>query len=446
MIDISPEMIAIIMLGGVLVGVLTGYPLAPVIAGVALIVGYLTWGGTQVTHLFYSRMYDLVRSYIILAAPLFIFMGLMLERSGIAERLYDALYLWLGGFRGGLAITTVIIGTILAACVGIIGASVTMLAIVALPAMVKRGYGKALASGSVCAGGTLGILIPPSIMLVIYGPMAAISVGKLFMAAFVPGLVLSGLYCSYIALHSLFRPDIAPAVPLEERAVPFIKKTIMLLTSLVPPVILVLAVLGSIFFGIAPPTEAAAVGAFAAILLAAAYRRLSFTALKDTAFQTLRVTSKVIFVAVCGFMFTGIFLGLGGGEVVKNLVLASPGGRWGAFAIIMFVVFVLGMFIDWLGIIFIMVPIITPIGPALGFDELWFAMMIIVNLQMSFMTPPFAYAIFFLRGAAPPELGVSTADIIRGVIPFVILIMVGLGLCIAFPDLILWLPHQMIKF
>jgi len=446
MIDISPEMLAIIMLGGVLVGVLTGYPLAPVIAGVALIVGYLTWGGPQVTHLFYSRMYDLARSYIILAAPLFIFMGLMLERSGIAGRLYDALYLWLGGFRGGLAITTVLIGTILAACVGIIGASVTMLAIVALPAMVKRGYGKALASGSVCAGGTLGILIPPSIMLVIYGPMAMISVGKLFMGAIFPGLVLSGLYCSYITLHSLFKPEIAPAVPLEDRAVPFIKKTNMLLTSLVPPALLVMAVLGSIFFGIAPPTEAAAVGAFAAILLAAAYRRLSFAALRDTAFQTLRVTSKVIFVAVCGFMFTGIFLGLGGGEVVKDMVLASPGGRWGAFAVVMFIVFILGMFIDWIGIIFIMVPIITPIGPALGFDELWFAMMIIVNLQMSFLTPPFAYAIFFLRGAAPPELGVTTADIIRGVIPFVILIIVGLGLCIAFPQIILWLPHQMIKF
>ena len=444
MIELSPEIITIIMLGGVLVGVLTGFPLAPVVAGVALIVGYLTWGG-PVTELFYTRMYNLVRSYVILAAPLFIFMGLMLQRSGIAERLYDALYLWLGGFRGGLAISTVLIGTILAACVGIIGASVTMLALIALPAMVKRGYSKVLASGSVCAGGTLGILIPPSIMLVIYGPMAAISVGKLFMAAFIPGLVLSGLYCSYIALQCLFQPKTAPAVPPEERAVPFIKKTTMLLTSLVPPSILVLAVLGSIFLGIAPPTEAASVGAFAAILLTIFYRRFSFAALKDTAQQTLRVTSKVLFVAVCGFMFTGIFLGLGCGDVVENLVLASPGGRWGAFAVIMFTIFILGMFIDWIGIIFIMIPIITPIGPALGFDPLWFAMMICVNLQMSFMTPPFAYAIFFLRGAADPELGVTTANIIRGVIPFVILIMVGLGLCVAFPDLILWLPGQMIR-
>ncbi|MGB2877979.1 MAG: TRAP transporter large permease subunit, partial [Dehalococcoidales bacterium] len=426
-------------------GVSTGDPLGPVVAGIAVLVGYLPWGGPQVTDLFYSRMYSLVRSYVILAAPLFIFMGLMLERSGIVERLYDALYLWLGGFRGGLAITTVLIGTILAACVGIIGASITMLALVALPAMVNRGYDKALASGSICAGGCLGILIPPSIMLVLYGPMAEISVGKLFMAAFIPGLVLSGLYCSYIAIRCFFQPRIAPAVPVEERRVPFLKKTTLLFTSLVPPVILVLSVLGSIFFGVAPPTEAAAVGAFAAMLLALAYRRLTIRTLREAAFETLKVISKVIFVAVCAFMFVGVFLGLGGGNVVKEMVLSSPGGRWGAFAVVMFVVFILGMFIDWLGILYIMVPIISPLAPALGFDTLWFAMMICVNLQMSLMTPPFAPGIFFLRGAADPKLGVSMSDMIRGVIPFVILIMTGLGLCAAFPQLILWLPAQMIK-
>ncbi|MGB2814966.1 MAG: TRAP transporter large permease subunit, partial [Dehalococcoidales bacterium] len=287
--------------------------------------------------------------------------------------------------------------------------------------------------------------IPPSIMLVLYGPMAEISVGKLFMAAFIPGLVLSGLYCSYIAIRCFFQPRIAPAVPVEERRVPFLKKTTLLFTSLVPPVILVLSVLGSIFFGVAPPTEAAAVGAFAAMLLALAYRRLTIRTLREAAFETLKVISKVIFVAVCAFMFVGVFLGLGGGNVVKEMVLSSPGGRWGAFAVVMFVVFILGMFIDWLGILYIMVPIISPLAPALGFDTLWFAMMICVNLQMSLMTPPFAPGIFFLRGAADPKLGVSMSDMIRGVIPFVILIMTGLGLCAAFPQLILWLPAQMIK-
>ena len=444
MIEISPEIITIIMLGGVLVGLLVGYPLAPVLAGVALIVGYLTWGG-PVTDLFYTRMYELIRSYVILAVPLFILMGIMLERSGIAEGLYKALYLWLGGIRGGLAISTVLIGTIVAATVGIIGASVTMLTLIALPAMLKRGYSKSLASGAVCAGGTLGILIPPSIMLVIYGPMAMISVGKLFMAAIMPGLLLAGLYTGYIALRCLVQPEMAPTVPSEERAVPFLKKTTMLLTSLVPPMILIMAVLGSIFLGIAPPTEAASVGALAAILMAIAYRKFNWQVLKEATLQTMKVSSMVLFIAVCGYMFTGVFLGLGGGDVVKDLVLASPGGRWGAFAAIMFIVFILGMFIDWIGIIFIMIPIITPIGAALGFDSLWFAMMIIVNLQMSFMTPPLAYAIFYVRGAADPEWGVTTADIIRGVLPFVGLIVIGLALLIIFPDIILWLPHQMIR-
>ena len=444
MIQLSPETITIIMFGGVLVGVLSGYYLAAIIAGVALIVGYLTWG-TPVTQLFYTRMWELVRNYVLLAVPLFILMGLMLEHSGIAERMYDALYLWLGELRGGLAISTMLIGTILAACVGVVGASVTMLALIGLPAMIRRGYDKSLASGTVCAGGTLGILIPPSVMLVIYGPMAVLSVGRLFMGAIVPGLVLSGLYCSYIALRCLFQPNMAPAAPAEERTVPFRKKTTMLATSLVPPSLLILAVLGTIFLGVAPPTEAAGIGAFAATLLAIAYRKFTWRVLRDTVVQTLKLSSMVMFIAVCSYMFTGVFLGLGGGNVAKDFILGAPGGRWGSFAVIMVIIFVLGMFLDWLGIVFIMVPIITPAGAALGFDPLWFALMVCVNLQMSFLTPPFAYAIFYLRAAAEPGLGITTADVIRGVIPFVILILVGLGLCIAFPEIILWLPGKMIK-
>ncbi len=444
MTTLSPELISIIMFGGLLAGIIIGFPLAAVIGGVALIVGYFAWGG-PVTDLFYSRMYELVRSYVILAAPLFIFMGLAMERSGIADKLYDALYLWLGGLRGGLAISTVLLGTILAACVGVIGASVSMLALIALPPMVKRGYSKALASGSVCAGGTLGILIPPSIMLVIYGPMAEISVGKLFMAAVFPGLVLSGLYCSYIAVRCFFEPDLAPTVPPQDRAVPLGKKITMLLTSLVPPTVLVMAVLGSIFLGIAPPTEAAAVGASAAVILTIAYRKFSYQALRDTAWETLRTISKVIFIAVCAYMFTGIFLGLGGGNVVRDFIMATPGGKWGSFAAVMFMVFILGFILDWLGILFIIVPIISPLAPALGFDPIWFAMMVCVNLQTSFLTPPLAYAIFFLRGVAPPELGITTIHIVRGVTPFVVLVFVGLALCIAFPQIILWLPSMMIK-
>jgi len=443
MLDISPEAVTLLLLFGVLVGVMTGYHLALVIGGVALIVGLLAFGPT-VLQILYYRVYDNITNYTLLAVPLFIFMGIMLERSGIAERLYDALYLWLGGMRGGLAITTLIIGTVMAACVGIIGASVTMLAVVGLPAMVKRGYDKGIASGSVCAGGTLGILIPPSIMLVVYGPMAIISVGKLFMAAFVPGFVLSALYCLYVFIRCQIQKDLAPAIPLSERNVPFGEKTWKLVTSLLPAGLLIMSVLGVIFFGIAPPTEAAAIGALVATILAAIYRKLTWQVLRQTAHETFKLTSAVLLIAAASFAFTGVFLNSGGGNVVKEFILATPGGRWGAFAIIMFVCFILGMFIDWMGIIFIIVPIVTPVAPVLGFDTLWFAMMIVVNLQMSFMTPPFAYAIFFTRAAAPPELGITTDDIIRGVLPFVALIVVGLGLCIAFPELILWLPSKMI--
>jgi len=444
MIELSPEIVCLIMLGGLVFGVLIGYPIAFVIGAIGLIVGYVLFGAT-VFNLLYTRLLCLISTYTLLAVPLFVFMGVMLERSGIAERMYGSLYVWLSGFRGGLAIITVLIGTILAACVGVIGASVSMLTLVALPAMLKRGYDKSLACGSVCAGGTLGQLIPPSVLLVIYGPMATISVGKLFMGAIPPGLILSGLYCSYIALRCLLQPEKAPVVPPEERAMPLIKKVTTVTISLAPPALLILAVLGSIFWGIAPPTEAAAVGAFAAIILAIAYRRFNWQGFKEAMLQTMKITSMILLIGGMSFAFVGVFLKAGGGDVVADLILDAPFGRWGAFGVIMFIVFILGFFVDIIGIIFIIVPIISPLVIVLGFDPVWFAIMVNVNFQMAYMTPPFALAIFYLRGSAPPELGVTMADIIRGVIPFVGLIFIGLGLFVAFPDIILWLPGMMIK-
>jgi TRAP-type mannitol/chloroaromatic compound transport system permease large subunit len=394
MINLSPELVGLVMLGLVVVGVILGFPLAFVIGGVTITMGILLFGPKTASWILYSRTWEIVTNYTLLAVPGFIFI------------------VWLGGLRGGLAITTVVLGTILAATVGIIGASVSALAIIALPAMIKRGYDKALAGGAVCAGGTLGILIPPSVMLVVYGPMALISVGKLFFAAFLPGFLLSALYIGYITVYSFMRPKMAPAVDPQERAAPLLKKTTDLFLSMLPPLFLILAVLGSIFAGIATPTEAAGVGAVAATLLAVIYRHFNWRVLQNVVLQTV--------------------------------ILSAPGGKWGIFAIVMFVVFLLGYFIDWLGILFIVVPIITPVGKELGFDPLWFAMMICVNLQTSFMTPPFAYAIFYLRGAADPALGLTTAHIIRGVIPYVILILVAL-LLVIFPQIILWLPGQMIK-
>jgi len=253
MISMTPEVTTVALLGGVLVGVLLGYPLAISVGAAGLIVGFLLFGPTIVGDMFYNRMFNQLTNYTLLAVPFFVFMGIMLERTGVAEQLYAAMYLWFGGLRGGLAITTILIGTIMAACVGVIAASTMMLALVGIPAMLKRGYSKPLATGSVCAGGTLGILIPPSIMLVVYGPMANLSVGRLFFGAFIPGFLLSALYCLYIIVWCIIKPTEGPPVSAEERAVPFSQKTALLLKSLVPPMLIILAVLGSIFFGVAAP-------------------------------------------------------------------------------------------------------------------------------------------------------------------------------------------------
>ena len=445
MIDLSPEIITVIMMGGLLVGILTGLPLAYVFGFVAIVVGYTVWGD-RVFDVIYMRIFDIMIDYILLAVPLFVFMGIMLERSGIAGRMYDALYLWFGGFRGGLAITTVLIGTIMAAGVGIIAAAIAMLSVVAIPSMLKQGYSKSLVSASVCVSGTLGIFIPPSIMLVVYGPMAGISVGKLFFGAIIPGLILSGLYVIYIALRCFFQPEIAPALPPEEiRKFSFGRKTIKLLAAVGPTAVLIFSVLGVIFFGIAPPTEAAGIGAFVASLLTIAYGKFSFKVLKEVALETMKACGYIFLLLSLAVSFTSVFIGAGGGRVVEEVIMGAPGGRWGIFAIIMLILFLLGKFIDWIGIVFIMVPIITPIGEALGFDPVWFAIMVCLNLQMSFITPPVALAIFYTKGMCAPEWGVTMGDIIRGVFPFVGLMAIALVLCVVFPELILWLPDLMIK-
>jgi len=446
MVDMSPELVTFIMFGAAIAGIVIGFPLVFVLGGIAIFIGILALGTTGAMSLFYVRLWGMMTNYVFLAVPMFVFMGMMVEKSGAAERLYSGLHLAFGPFRGGLALATILMGTILAACVGVIAASVIMVALIAAPSMLQRGYRKELVCGSVCAGGTLGILIPPSLMLVVYGPMAEISVGKLFMGAFGPGLLLSALYMLYVAIRAWLRPAEAPPLPVEERDVPASQKFRMLFTGMLPPLFLMFSVLGAIFFGVAAPTEAAAVGALAATLLTLAYRKLKWPVMRECMLETVRITSMALVIGWSAQMFVGVFLRLGGGEVIENIVLSAPGGQWGAFIVVQLIIFLLGMLIDWIGIVFIMVPLVTPLAPTLGFDSLWFAMMIVVNLQMSFMTPPMAYAIFYLKGIAKPEWGINTGHIIRGVIPFVFLILVALALCIIFPDIILWLPHQMIQF
>jgi tripartite ATP-independent transporter DctM subunit len=445
LISVDPQIVAAVMLGGVLIlVVLSGYPIGFVIGSIGFLSGVVLFGPKIGFHIIYTRLYDLSLNYPYLAVPLFTFMGVVLENSGIADKLYSSLYESLGRLRGGLALVTVVFGTVLAACLGVVTAAVTILTLIALGPMVKRGYSKSLASGTCVAAGTLGILIPPSIMLVVYGPMAGLSIGQMFLGAFLPGLVLSGLYILYIAISCFINPKLGPPIPEEERLrKSTADKAMNLLKSLVPPVVLILAVLGTIFSGIAPPTEAAAVGSFAVAVLATIYRKFTWNLVKRSALETLRVSAFVLLIAGLCYAFVGIFMSAGCGDVVMNAILAVPGGRWGPFILMMFILFLLGMFIEWIGIVFIIVPIFSPIFVKLGFDPLWAGMMVCINLQMAFMTPPMAMSIFVCQGTAPPELGVTMGDVIRGVLPFVALVIIGLLLFSIFPGIITWLPSLM---
>jgi tripartite ATP-independent transporter DctM subunit len=434
----SSEHAAILMFVGLISVILLGTPLAFALGGLALIFGIIWWG-TPVFNQFIIRIYGIMFNEVLVAVPLFILMGCLLERSGATEKLYGAMHRLMGPVRGGLALATVLICTLFAAATGIVGASLATMGLIALPAMLKRGYNKGLASGAVASGATLGILIPPSIMLVLYGPMAQVSVARLFAGAYGPGLLLSALYLVYIYVRCLLQPSAGPAISNEEREAGPSNLLLQLLIHLIPTLFLIIVVIGSILGGLASPTEASALGAFGAVILTLFYRKLNWQTLKTSVYSTLKITSMVLFVAIGASLFTGVFFGLGGGILMKEVLIGLPFGKWFVFSVMMFVIFILGMFIDWIGILFIVIPTFTPIGAVLGFDPIWFATMICVNLQMSFLTPPFAPSIFVLRGVAPPEVG--TGEMIKGIYPFVGLQIIGLALCALFPEIILWLPR-----
>ena len=438
----SPEIIVLLMFVGLLIGIFFGYPTAFVLGGLAMIFGLLSVG-PEVFGFFIVRLEGVMKNYILLAVPLFLFMGVFIEKSGVAERLFSSLYLLLGGLRGGLGISTIAIAALFAAATGVVGASEVTIGLIALPSMLSRNYNKSMACGSICAGGTLGILIPPSVMIVVYGPIANLSVGKLFLGAICPGVLLALLYIAYIAIRCYFRPADGPPMPAKERQVPFGRKLFLLITSVLPPAALVFAVLGSIFFGITSVTEAAAAGVVASILLAAAYGRLTYQVLRNACIETLQITSMILMIAVAASFFATVFVSLGGDDVISDLFLNLPFAKMGILFSIMALLIVLGMFIDWIGIVFIVVPLITPIAETLGFDPIWFAVLVMVNLQISFLTPPFAYSIFYLKGITPPD--VQTTDIYKGVIPFVCLQVIALISCVVFPEVITFLPGLMIK-
>lgn len=413
--------------------ILAGYPIAFTICGTALIFGMMTFG-IGFFDLLPLRIWGVMTNFTLIAVPLFIFMGVPLERSGLAQDLLETMGLAFGRAPGGLAISVVVVGTLLAASTGIVGATVTTMGVISLPTMLRRGYQKEVAAGVVCASGSLGQIIPPSIVLVLVGDILGVSVGDLFLGALIPGLILAGLYILYLILLSIFRPHRMPPIPIEERAALGLRGfCYKVATVLIPTLALMVAVLGSIFFGIAAPTEAAAIGAMGAVLLTVVNRRFSLKMLREVMQDTTRITSMVFIILVGATAFGLAFRGMGGDDLVRRFVTELGISPWGVFVGIMAIVFILGFFLDFIEIAFIHLPVIVPILSGMGFDPLWYGVLLGINLQTSFLTPPFGFALFYLRGVAPPEM--TTGHIYRGIIPFVAIQIVGLGLVAFFPSL-----------
>lgn len=433
------EIWIILLFSSVLVGILAGAPIAFVLGGLAVVFGYFGMG-ERVFPMFVNRMWQTATNELLAAIPMFIFMAAILDRSGIAEGLFRALQYALGRFNGALALTVVVLSTVFAAVTGVVGASVISMSFMALPAMLKYGYDKKLATGVVASGGTLGIIIPPSIMLVIMADQSGESVGRLFAGSLLPGLLLAALYFLYVLIRSYLQPDLAPKMSAEERSqYSRWQITRMVLINLVPPVLLIFGVLGSIWAGVATPTEASGIGAFMSLLLMIFYGKFTLTALKESVWTATRTSCMVIMVMVGATLFTQVFLGLGGREVVTNLIMSMDFlDRWGMFLMMMLIVFILGFLLDWVGIILITFPVFLPLAAQLGFDPLWMIVMIAVNLQASFLTPPVGYSLFYMRSTVPPQI--SMMDIYKGVTPFLLLQLFALILLMVFPQIITWLP------
>jgi tripartite ATP-independent transporter DctM subunit len=436
----SPELTTVLMLLSLFI-LLLGFPLAFGIGTMGVLFGYITGGKAFLYMLPQRVMNGTLSEYILAAVPLFIFMGAMMGSSGVAERCFTILQRWMASLKGGLAVATITLAMIFAACVGVVGASETAIGLLAIPTMLKANYSKALASGVVCAGGTLGILIPPSVMLILYAPMAGVSVTDMYAGAFLPGILLGVSYIVYVVVRTMITPEMAPPLP-REMALPFFSRESLVqgFKYLVPPVALVFMVLGSLFFGVASPTEAGAVGSVGAIGLGLMYRTITWQSFKENCFLTLRITSMIIFIAIASNIFTGAFLNAGCGQVITDLLLGFGLGRWGVFIVLLIIIMILGCFIDWIGILMIMVPIFAPILFSLKFDPLWVGLVVCVSLQISFLSPPFAYSIFYLKGIAPE---IPLKDIYRGIVPFVLLQVFITVLCIVFPDLCLWVPRAL---
>lgn len=454
------ELIPLLMFAAICAGLMLGYPVALTLGGVALIfAAFGIVGGVFDPNLlksFPTRLYGIMNNYTLVAVPLFVFMGTVLEKSRLAEDLLENMAKACGRFPGGLGISVIAVGAMLAASTGIVGATVVTMGLMSLPLMIKRGYAPGFACGTICATGTLGQIIPPSIALVLLGDVLSsayqqaqlklgvfnpktISVGDLFVAAIVPGLVLVALYMLYVFFTALFRPQIIPRVVIadDEEKIPLLK----VLLSLLPVLLLIGLVLGSILIGAATPTEAAGVGALGACLLALGKKQLNLQRLREVSQSTIKITAMIFMILIGASLFSLVFRGFGGEELVHNFFSQLPGGVFTAVLLVMVVMFVLGFILDFIEIIFVVVPIVGPVLLAMGVDPIWLGIMIAVNLQTSFLTPPFGFALFYLRGVAPASI--KTSEIYRGVVPFIVLQLVLLCAMAIWPGLVTWLPEQM---
>ena len=440
----SPEFMTVAMFATLIVAIAFGHPLAYTLAAVATLFGLIDngWDVAGLFDMFANNAWGLMNNYVLVAIPLFIMMAQLLDRSKVADELFETLYVVLGGLKGGLGLAVVVVCTVFAATTGIIGASVVAMGLLATPALMKKGYQKEMSAGIICAAGTLGILIPPSIMMVVYGGLTGMketSVGNLFAGAIFPGLVLSGLYFLYIFVRCTINPQLGPPITRDEASQWSVAQKIGLtLKSLIPPMALILAVMGTILAGVATPSEAAALGAFGALILAIVNRKFNLQVLIESSRATLSTTAMVMMLFIGGKFFSTVFLSMGGGDVVADVLVGSGMNRWLVLIIMMGIVFMMGMFIDWAAILLVTVPIFMPIAMELEFDPLWFSILLCVNLQTSFLTPPFGYALFYFKGVAPPDF--TMGHIYRGIIPFVMLQLVGLIILAVFPGLITWLP------
>ncbi|MFV0438692.1 MAG: TRAP transporter large permease subunit [Desulfopila sp.] len=433
----SIEIITLLMFGGLAFLLLTGIPIGFATGGIAVLATLFLWGPSSV-FVIANRAYNWMSSPALVAIPLFIFMAQMLSHSGAIDDLFDAVYIWAGPIKGGLAIMTVLGATLMAAMSGIVGATEVTMGLVALPAMMKRKYNKHLALGCIAAGGSLGYLIPPSIIFVLYGLAADQSVGKLFMGGFGPGLLLAFLYIVYIIILAYVKPDTAPALPREERQAVSLNVKIGMTKFLFFPALLIFSVLGSIYMGIATITESAGIGAAGAILVALFHRRLNWSTVQDSCYMTIRVSSMILWLVIGSSAFISVYTAVGGTEFAKSLISSLPFGRWGTMIIMQMILIFLGCFIDWAGILTLTTPIFLPIIIGMGFDPIWYGVLFNVNMQISCLSPPFGPALFYLRGIAPPN--VSMLDIYKSSVPFVAIQVLVLALCMIFPQIITFLP------